>query len=240
MVVVSDGTFRRGEVVNLICREVGKFQLGKDGKHWFDIDMIIKGPSGAVVLDKKNLLGEEGHSKLENDIAESPYGIFETNVGMEPGAHQMILTIRDKISGAKVSVTKSFTLSSGLSYQDAVFARKGIDEKLVPVADRVFQRGEAVNLILLNAGKFKKGPDGKHWFDIDLEVKGPNGNVVFVQNNLLGENGRLFLENDIAESPYGIFYTNVKLDPGTYLMQLTIRDKIGNQKLTVAKPFTLK
>ncbi|MCP5104606.1 MAG: hypothetical protein GY950_14565 [bacterium] len=240
MTAVPDGVFRRGEVVNLILRKVGTFQQGADGKHFFDIDMVVKGPSGAVVLSKKGLLGNEGHRLLENGIASSPYGIFESHVGLEPGKYQMTLTIQDKISGADVVAVKAFTLSGGLSYRKAVFAKKGNDGKLTPVDDSTFARGEVVNLIFLNVGKFKKGPDGKHLFDIDLEVKNPKGERIFQQEKMLGENGHTLLENDIADSPYGIFYTSIELEPGIYRMTLTIYDKIGNERVSVTKPFKLK
>jgi hypothetical protein len=240
IVVVSDGVFRRGENVNLVLRDVGPFQKGTDGKHRFDIDMLVKDPSGKTVLEQKGLLGENGHRLLENDIASSPYGIFNTHVGLAPGIYQMTLTISDKIGGAQVVVTKPFILSPGLSYQKALFAKKGMDNKLAPVADAIFQRGEAVNFVLLNVGTFKKGADGKHAFDIDMQVMGPTGNLVFEQKNLLAEKGHTVLDQDIAESPYGIFYTSVEMEPGQYLMKLSIRDKIAADTLNVTKPFALK
>lgn len=240
LVAVPNAVFRRGEVVNLVLRNVGKFQKGDDGKHLFDIDMLVKGPTGSIVLDKKGLLGEEGHLLLENDTASSPYGIFESHVGLEPGIYEMTLTIHDKISGAYTSVTKSFTMSPGLSFQTAVFARKGNDGKFEQLAEPVFSRGEVVDLIFLNVGKFVKGADGKHLFDIDMVVKNSAGETVFQEEKMLGENGHILLDNDIAESPYGMFYTSIEMEPGIYRMTLTIHDRIGNDKVSVTKPFTLK
>ncbi len=240
MEVASNGIFRRGETVNLIMREVGKFQQGKDGKCRFEIDMIVKDPTGKIILDQKNLLGEKGHFQLENGIAGSPYGIFDSKVRMLPGVYYMTLTISDKIGGAKATVDKFFTLSGGLSYEKAIFARKGTDETLVPVEDRVFSRGELVNFILINVGKLKRGQDNKNFFDIDMEVKDSNGKIVIDKTNLLGMKGNVTLKDDIAESPYGIFTTTIDMEPGTYIMKLTIRDKIGDESLTVTKPFILK
>jgi hypothetical protein len=240
MVVVPDGVFRRGEVVNLILRKVGKFKQGTDGKHWFDLDMLVRDPKNEIILEQKNLLGEKGHLLLEEGIASSPYGIFETHVGLDPGSYNMTLTIRDKVSGAKVSITKSFTMAEGLSYKKAVFAKKNQEGSLVPIDDATFARGESVHMILLNVGKFKKGEDGKHRFDININVKNKDDKQIFHKENMLGDKGHVLLEKDIADSPYGIFYTNIEMEAGTYLMTLTIIDKISNLKVSVTQPFHLK
>lgn len=240
MVAVPDAVFRRGEVVDLVLLGVGKFQKGDDGKHWIDIDLLVKDPTGSVILDNKGLLGEKGHRLLKDDIASSPYGVFESGVGLEPGVYQMTLTIFDKISGAKISVTKSFTLSPGLSYQKTLFAKKGSDGALEPVRYATFSRGEMVNMIFIDVGKFKKGADGKHLFDIDIKVKNSDGKLIFQKEKMLGENGHILLENDIAKSPYGIFYTSIKMESGVYHMTMTIYDKISGEQVSVTKPFTLE
>ncbi len=238
--VACDGKFRRGEKVHLVLRSVGPFQAGPDGRHWFDLDMNVAGPGGQTVLDQKNLLGEKGHVKLDDATAESPYGIFESAVGMKPGDYKMTLTIRDRIGGPEATVVQSFTLASGLAYGDAVFARMDEQNKLNPVEAAVFQRGEAVHFVLINVGLFKKGPDGMHAFDIDMDVKNPDGQAVLTQKDMLGENGHILLADDIAGSPYVTFQSSLALPAGTYIMQMTVRDLIGKTDVTVKKPFALK
>jgi hypothetical protein len=240
MVAAPEGVFRRGEVVNLVLLQVKTFQLGKDGKCRFDIDLLVKNPTGTIILDKKNLLGEDGHIELKDGIASSPYGIFESHVGLEPGLYQMILTIRDIISGARLSTTQPFTLSPGLSYQKTIFAKQGSDGSLNPINDAAFSRGEVVNMVLISVGKFKKDASGKHFFDIDMDVKNSEGKQVLKQDKMLGEKGHILLENDIADSPYGIFYSTLEMAPGTYYMTLSVYDKIADDKVSVTKPFTLK
>jgi hypothetical protein len=240
LVAASEAVFRRGEEVNLVLRQVKTFQAGKDGKCKFDIDLLVKDPKGNVILDKKNLLGEDGHIALKDGIASSPYGIFESHVGLEPGQYQMTLTIRDIISGANLSTTQPFTLSPGLSYQKVIFAREGSDGVLNPVTDATFARGEKVNLVFINVGKFMKDETGKHSFDLDMVVKNSEGKQVLKQEKMLGENGHIVLENDIADSPYGIFYSSLDQAPGNYYLTLTVYDKIANDKVTVTRPFILK
>lgn len=239
MVAVPDGVFRRGETINLVVRNVGPFQIGPDQKHHFDIDMVVKGPSGEEVLNQKNLLGEGGHFYLEDDIAESPYGIFHSQVGMVPGRYKMYLTIRDVIGGNSLAISESFVLQEGLSHRKVIFARKNAEGTLVPVEDATFSRGEVVNMVFLDVGKFQKGMDGKHKFDIDLKVKNSNGELIFEKNAMLGENGHFVLENDIADSPYGMFYTTIDMEPGIYRITLEIYDLVSGQRVTVTKPFKL-
>lgn len=240
MVASPEGVFRRGEVVNLVLRQVKTFQTGKDGKCWFDIDLEVKSPQGAIILNQQGLLGEDGHLELQDGIASSPYGIFESTVDLEPGKYQMILTIRDKISGDSVVATQFFTLSPGLAYQKVIFAREGSDGTLNPVNDPVFSRGEKVNMVFINVGKFLKDASGKHSFDIDMVVKNSEGKLILQQEKMLGENGHILLENDIAESPYGIFYSSLDMASGVYNMTLTVYDKIANDRVSITKPFTLK
>jgi hypothetical protein len=238
--VSCEGRFRRGEAVHLVLLEVGPFPAGPDGRSWFDLDMTVAAPSGRLVLDKKNLLDEKGHIKLDHGIAESPYGIFESAVGMDAGEYKMTVTIRDRIGSAQKTVVKSFSLAPGLAYGRALFARMDEQKRLSPVEDASFQRGEAVHFVLINVGLFKKGPDGKHAFDVDMEVKDPGGRSALIQKNMLGENGRLLLDKDIAESPYVTFQSALTLPAGTYVVQMTVRDLIGKSQLTVKKPFDLK
>ena len=238
--VACDGQFRRGEKVHLVLRQAGPFEAGQDGRHWFDLDMTVSGPAGQVVLEQKNLLGENGHAKLEGAVAESPYGIFESSVAMDPGTYTMSLTIRDRIAGTQVQVVRAFALSSGLSYGDAVFARMDEQNKLNPVESAVFQRGEAVHFIFFNVGLFTKGADGKHSFDIDMDVKNPDGRSVLTQKDMLGENGHILLAQDIAGSPYVTFQSALTLPAGTYTMQMTVRDRVARTSVSVKKPFELK
>ncbi|MBS3176860.1 hypothetical protein J4457_06520 [Candidatus Woesearchaeota archaeon] len=116
--------------------------------------------------------------------------------------------------------------SYGLEVENAILALEGPDGTLYPAESNVFKRGQKINMVLLNVGPFKKGSDGKNWVDIDVEVKGPQGEIVLSKRGLLGDAGRDVLPNDIAESPYGSFATSEVLDKGEYMMTVTIFDKV--------------
>jgi hypothetical protein len=240
LTMIKDPSYRRGEKVNLILFDVKTFEKGKDGKHQFDLDMVVENPSGKVILFKKNLLGEKGHVLLKNGIARSPMGIFESHVGLMSGEYLITVTIYDKIGGAKTIVTQKFTLTDELGYQGVIFARTEADGKFSSVPDSVFKRGDTVNMVLLKVGPFRKGRDGKHGFDIDLMVTNPKGVVVFNKKKLLRRKGIMLLKNNIAETPYGIFYSSSSQLAGQYRMKMTVYDIFSGKKLVVSRPFTLK
>jgi len=240
MVTVSEPVFRRGETIYLVLRQVQTFQAGADGKHFMDIDMMVTDPDGALVLDQKNLLGEKGNQVLPDGIAASPHGIFQSSVKLAPGEYTLALTIHDRIAQVKARVSRKFQLRPGLGYRSTLFAKKDKTGQLKSVDDAVFQRGETVNFVMLDAGTFQLGPDGKHSFEIDMAVKGPTGDEVFNQKNMLAENGHITLENNVAETPYSMFHTSIQMDAGTYLLNFTIRDLVSGQSISVEQPFTLK
>jgi len=94
--------------------------------------------------------------------------------------------------------------------------------------------------VLVNVGPFKKGEDGLNWIEMDMEVRDPNGNIIFSEKGMLGENGHVNLPNNMATSPYGTFYTTTDLAPGKYKMTLTIYDKVGGGKASQSATFTLE
>lgn len=120
----------------------------------------------------------------------------------------------------------STSLCVGLSPDDTVLAIKS-DNQWQVVDSNVFQRGDVIGLVMLKVTGFKKGEDGLNWMDIDLLVKGPDGEVILDEKELLGEAGHIDMENNTAESPLGSFYTSEELEPGEYVMQVTLYDKVG-------------
>jgi hypothetical protein len=139
------------------------------------------------------------------------------------------------------SCTTSTSTSKLISIEDYTFARSGDGDQLIPVDDpAVFKRGEAVHLVLKNVGPFKKDDSGLNWFDLDMEIIGPDGEVLLSQTGLLGDGGHVALENNKAETPFATCTTNPDVAPGVYKFKLTIYDKIGSGKATQTASFTLE
>ena len=133
--------------------------------------------------------------------------------------------------------------SQELAVEAAILAKQ--DEstgKLEPIENGVFQKGDQVNLVLVNVGKFEKGEDGKNRFDLDIQIKDSQGEVIGAQEGVLGDQGHIALPNDIAKSPVGFVdaTTTEKLEPGEYTIEITVRDKIGGDSVSRSKTFTLQ
>ncbi|HOU01483.1 MAG TPA: hypothetical protein PLL94_05810 [Bacteroidales bacterium] len=135
----------------------------------------------------------------------------------------------------------STSTSKLISIEDHTFARSDQSGQMVIVDDPVvFKRGEDVHLILLNVGPFKKDEAGLNWFDLDMEVTGPDGAVLLSETSMLGDAGHMALEKNYAKSPYGSCTHTNDLQPGNYKFSLTIYDKIGNGKANQTAYFTLE
>ncbi len=150
----------------------------------------------------------------------------------------LIITALLTIGGCEVktSVETSTETSFGLTIQDAFFAEIGADGKFIPV-DNVLKVGEKINFVLQNVGKFKKGDDGLNFYDMDMEMKDSNGNIIATGKGLLGEDGHRALQNDISPALYTYFTAN--LPPGNYKIKLTIYDKIDGSSASKTKSFTV-
>lgn len=143
-------------------------------------------------------------------------------------------------SGESPAATSPAASAKELNVEQVLLA-KGSGDNLQPVEEPVFQRGETVNMVLLNVGKFEKDPAGKNSFNIDMQVEDPDGKVIFDQSKLLGEQGQgIELTNDTADSPYGYFQSTAQMQPGEYTLTLTIYDEVGGGSVTKTETVTLQ
>lgn len=139
-----------------------------------------------------------------------------------------------------ISCTSNST-SKLISIEDYTFALSGDGDQLIPIDDpAVFKRGDAVHLVLLYVGPFKKGDDGLNWFDLDMEIIGPDDTILLSQTGMLGDAGHVALVNNMAKSPYATYTTTSDIAPGKYKFKLTIYDKVGNGKASQTAAFTLE
>lgn len=140
-----------------------------------------------------------------------------------------------------VSCSTSTTTSKLISIDDYTFARTGNGDQLETIGiPAVYKRGETVHFVLINVGPFKKDDSGLNWFDIDVEITGPDGGILLSEPGLLGDGGHLALENDIASSPEGTFSSTPEMAPGKYKFKITIYDRIGKGRATQTATFTLE
>jgi hypothetical protein len=107
IIPAEDNTFRRGEDVHYILYNVGRFKEGEDGLHWLEMDLEVTDSEDNVILHAEEMLGENGHLKLDGGYAASPYGTFETTQDLAPGKYRIKLTIYDKVGNGKASVSST-------------------------------------------------------------------------------------------------------------------------------------
>lgn len=148
----------------------------------------------------------------------------------------LIVLIFASLAWCKYETSTSY----GLSIDNTALAKLEPGDKLAKVENDTFAPGDKVCYILINVKKFKKGSDGLNWFDMDIEVKDPQGKVILSKQQMLGERGHVALPDDTAESPFGVFVTNSSLAPGRYQIKLTIYDKIGKTSASKSTTFILK
>jgi hypothetical protein len=108
---VQNHVFKQGDKIALVLQNVSKFNKGNDGKNKFDMDMEIIDSNGEIIGAKKELLGEEGHVDLPNNVADSPYGWIDTTK-IKSGEYTIKLTIYDKLGSSRTSATRSFKIQS--------------------------------------------------------------------------------------------------------------------------------
>ena len=138
--------------------------------------------------------------------------------------------------------SESTLIADGLTMDKSQFVRlvDGMEPIFLEEEKPVFKRGERVTFAFFNVGKFKKGEDGLHWFEMDIEITGPDGEIVLTDEETMGGQGHMELENDIATTPNGVFIGGSGLEEGDYNIQLTIYDKIGGGFIAKTSTFVLE
>lgn len=111
LIPMKNDTFKRGDKICFVLLNVGPFKKDRDGLNNFDMDMTVTDPNGKIILSVTQMLGDQGHVALPDNIAASPYGIFSSTTSLTPGKYQIKLTIYDKIDHATGSRTTVFTLT---------------------------------------------------------------------------------------------------------------------------------
>jgi hypothetical protein len=100
--------------------------------------------------------------------------------------------------------------------------------KKYKLGDKVFMQFELVG--------FKQEADKTVWLQEDITVLNPEGEPILQQENLVDLKDKN--NNDMKSAP---FTNNVELKPdqpaGTYKVNMTLRDKIGNQTKQVEETF---
>lgn len=100
-----------GETIAFLLQNVGKFETGRDGRHWLDMDYRLTDADGAVISANDGILGESGRSHLPGGMAASPFVQFDQTARMPPGSYIFSVMIRDRIGGGWAGYSRAFVLA---------------------------------------------------------------------------------------------------------------------------------
>jgi hypothetical protein len=140
-----------------------------------------------------------------------------------------------------VTTSGGIGTSVGLDYEDARLALMQPDGTLNLLEGDVVPHGEKLALVFLKVGKFKEGSDGRHWFDLDMDLSDAEGERIYAQEGILSASGqgRERLGGGVAQSPF-TFINTAMLEPGQYRFKVTIRDRIGTGHASVTRRFEVR
>lgn len=106
--VRTDATFKPGETV-FVLFDVKGFKTDDKGQVHVQEDLVVKGPDGAELLNKKNILDFTGDPKggtslkLNNDIT--------LPAGVPAGKYGVTINLRDVVSSGTHNLNSSFTVA---------------------------------------------------------------------------------------------------------------------------------
>jgi len=126
-----------------------------------------------------------------------------------------------------------------LKAEDYYFARRE-NGSVNRLAQAVFKRGESVYFVLKNAGKVKRGNNGKHHVEIRMKVENSIGEIIAINDNLLFEKGVRVFKNDVLKTPNARYNSTEIDEPGKYNFTLTLVDFVANDSLVIASQFILE
>ncbi len=246
----SDPKFKQGEKVFTLF-EVKGCKQGDDKKVVISEALIVTGPDGKEVINAPDISLIDKAYEESVDVV-SGHNELTLPDGLPSGKYEVKMKLTDKNGGGVTNHNSSFSwegsaqASSGQEQPDQpdsggsgtlTVANFTFAESAEGPAreDKKFMMGEEVFLVFDIKG-FKQDDTKVVWVQEDLVVTGPEGNVVLDEKNLLD------LKDEAAEGADNVAANNkITLEetdpPGTYKVNLTVRDKVGEQKTTFQEEF---
>ena len=160
-------------------------------------------------------------------IALSYIGVFSLN---SCGSDEQNNEESDTI---KLSQLRTFSVSD---YNFAILE----DNKFIQYNKAIYHRGDEVYMVLEDVGPFARGADSLNHAEMRLEVTDAIGQIITIRENLFGARGHGDFTNDILDSPYASYSSDLNDKPGKYSMSVTIYDLIRKDSIVVFDDFFLE
>lgn len=242
----SEPKFKEGEKVFTLF-EVKGFKQGDDKKVVISESLTVTGPDGKEVISAPDISLIDKSYEESVDVVKG-HNELTLPDGLPSGKYEVKMKLTDKNGGGVTNHNSSFTwegsaqASSGHDKPDSgslTVANFAFAESAEGPAreDKKFMVGEEVFLVFDIKG-FKQGDDKTVWIQEDLLVTDPEGKVVLEKQNLLDLKGEADegADNVNANNKITLEESDVT---GTYKVNLTIRDKVGEQKTTFQEEFEI-
>ncbi|MEW6279522.1 MAG: hypothetical protein AB1758_12915 [Candidatus Eremiobacterota bacterium] len=108
-----------------------------------------------------------------------------------------------------------------------------------PRDNKTFAADEKVYMLFDIKG-FQQGDDNVVWVQQDLKVTNADGEVVLERENIVDLNQEAPPGADNVSANNEIDVAGLELGPGTYQVEISVRDKTGDQTATFADEFTIE
>jgi len=138
-------------------------------------------------------------------------------------------------------VVKNAHVSVGLSAGDSMLARQEKDGTFTKAEDNIFFPGEEIHTIIDGVTGFEKNQNGMSWLDIDIEIKeNDSDTILYETHELLGENGKITLQEGDVAQPKALYRTPDDMAPGLYDFKVKVYDRQGDGHVTFTNTFELR
>ena len=101
-----------------------------------------------------------------------------------------------------------------------------------------FEKESPIYFILANATGFDVNPDGSSQYDVDVDIAREDGTVVYSEDNVLGDKGKIYLKSNII-TPYGTIEIPSVAKPGLYTLTIVLHDLVSGESVERSTEFTV-
>ena len=218
------------------------FEKDKEGYNRYDADLKIWGEDGRLINYDKNILDTEEANLKNNVLAQDAMSVQLS--GLASGRYTFELILYDLVSKKVAHMNKTIEIKEKIEYgslevQEFVF---GLDvgDRCSSVGNNIFTTSERLCYYAKKIRGVEPGRDGFHWYDMKIMLRDEKNNILDITEELFGDGGHAKYQNNlVTDNVYGFLRLD-SYDPGEYVAELTVYDKISRKSTPQEFAFVLK
>jgi hypothetical protein len=243
-VLDASHTFLPGETVSISCRIGGYTRPTKEGEH-VKLTWELKALDPAGVLFEPPRTGELDAAILPQDKDWVPKVLATAIIPpfAASGSHKITIQVKEPSSGNEVSGEAVLNVTGrAVEPSETLVARnfnfyKGEQDRQ-PLRTAVYHAGEMLWARFDITG-FKFGEKNRFSVDYGLAILRESGEQVFAQPDAASDSNASFYPQRFVPGALSL-----SVDPAVpkaaYILQVTIRDKVGDQTFVLKQPFRVE